>query len=239
MNLANLPPLGRARLSSLAGDELRARIVRGVWKPGERLPSERQLGEQLGMSRASVREAIRGLEALGLVDVRHGQGVFVRLAEGEAGEARFSGWNRDHRYSIGELLAFRLLVEPELAAMAAEQVDGAFVGSLVGIMAQMADAAQGTRDLDALVGLDTAFHGAITRQAGNLLYRDLLDGVGQSLIDSRRISLGVPGRMARVVAGHDAIVAAIAAGDADAAWTAMRAHLERFAADMRISPVGY
>ena len=239
MSLTNLPTLGRARLSSLAGDELRARIVRGVWKPGERRPSERQLGEQLGRSRASVREAIRGLEAQGLVDVQHGQGTFVRPAEGKAGEARLSGWNRDHRYAIGELLAFRLLVEPELTAMAAEQADGAFVGSLVGIMAQMAHAAQGTRDLDALVGLDTAFHGAITGRAGNVLYRDLLDGMGQSLVDSRRISLGVPGRLALVVAGHNAIVAAVGAGDADAAWSAMRAHLGRFAADMRISPVGY
>src|SRR4051794_20361488 len=69
-----LPRSGRGRLSTLAGDTLLSRIVRGIWKPGDRLPSERRLSEQLGISRASIREAIRSLEAVGLLDVRHGQG---------------------------------------------------------------------------------------------------------------------------------------------------------------------
>ena len=238
MTTTNLPPLGRARLSRLAGDELRMRIVRGDWRPGDRLPSERQLSEQLGMSRASVREAIRGLEATGVVDVRHGQGVFVRSSEDRTGTTSFSSWNTEHRYSIGELLAFRLLIEPELAALAAEHADASFVEELDTIMNAMEDAAE-AGDLDTLVSLDTSFHDAITRRAGNQLYKDLLDVVGQLLVESRRISLGVPGRAGLVIDAHDAIVEAIGSKNADAAWTAMRNHLERFAADMHVQPVGY
>jgi GntR family transcriptional repressor for pyruvate dehydrogenase complex len=236
---ATIPtPPSRTRLSSRAGDELRERIVRGDWKPGQRLPAERQLSHQLGMSRASLREAIRSLEAMGLVDVRHGQGVFVRDGGDDASAPSFASWSAEHRYSIGELLAFRLLVEPELAALAAEHADVAFVDELVHTMDMMERAAAAS-DLAALVQGDTAFHEAITRRAGNKLYSDLLSHVGQLLIDSRRISLGVPGRGAQVVAAHNSIVAAIRSDDADGAWTAMRTHLEKFAADMRIRPIGY
>jgi len=223
--VSNLPALGRARLSNLAVDELRARIIRGHWKPGDRLPSERQLSDQLGMSRSSLREAIRGLEAMGFVDADDG------------GDASFANWSAEHRYSIGELVAFRLLVEPELAALAAENADGPFIVELEAIMAAMEEAAA-RDDLTALVRLDTAFHDAITGHAGNQLYRDLLGYVGQLSVDSRRISLGVSGRAPRVIDRHNLIVQAIRAGDADRAWAAMREHLERFAADMRIHPVG-
>ncbi len=231
-----LPRLGRGRLSSLASDTLLSRIVRGVWKPGDRLPSERQLSEQLGMSRASVREAIRGLEAMGLIDVRHGQGVFVREAGVAAEDAFFAGWQIDHTYAISELLAFRMLIEPELAALAAEHADDRFVEELAGIMSSM-EAAAAAGNLDLLVQSDTAFHEAISRRAGNRLYRDLLEHIAGLSIDSRRISLSVPGRAVQVIAMHAGIVKAIHARDPEGASCAMRAHLDRFADDMRVRPV--
>ncbi len=227
--------LPRTRRSHLASDTLLSRIVRGVWKAGDRLPSERQLSEELGMSRASIREAIRGLEAMGLVDVRHGQGVFVRQAA--EGDSLFSGWRTDHGYPIGELLAFRLLVEPELAALAADNADDAFVQHLELIMAGMETAAA-AGDLPALVQLDTAFHDAITAHAGSGLYRDLLKMVGSLLVDSRRISLSVPGRAMRVVGSHNAVVDAIRRREPRAAADAMRDHLDGFARDMRVRPLG-
>jgi GntR family transcriptional repressor for pyruvate dehydrogenase complex len=173
---------------------------------------------------------------MGLVDVRHGQGVFVRDTPEEARDAFFSGWQVDHSYAIAELLAFRLLIEPELAALAAEHADEHFVQELRSIQSAMAAAAE-AGDLPALVRCDTAFHDAITRRAGNRLYRDMLERVADLLIDSRRISLGVPGRAVQVVTAHNHIVDAVAARDPDAAWEAMRAHLDRFAADMRVHPV--
>lgn len=174
---------------------------------------------------------------MGLVDVRHGQGVFVRSAH-EADAPAFARWNIEHGYSIGELLAFRLLVEPELAALAAEQADLPFIEELTAIMVSMQEAAARS-DLPELTRLDTAFHDAITRRAGNRLYRDLLGQVGQLLIESRQISLGVPGRASQVVAVHYSIIEAIRTGNGDSAWAAMRGHLEKFAADMHIEPVGY
>lgn len=232
-----LPRLGRGRLSSLASDTLLSRIVRGIWKPGDRLPSERQLSTQLGMSRASVREAIRGLEAMRLVDVRHGQGVFVREAGEAADEAFFAGWQVDHTYAIGELLAFRLLIEPELAALAADHTDERFVDELAGIMKAMEVAAT-AGDLSLMVQMDTSFHEVITRRAGNRLYRDLLEHIAGLSIDSRRISLSVPGRALQVIDMHNRIVAAIASGDPTEASLAMQAHLKKFASDMHVRPVG-
>jgi GntR family transcriptional repressor for pyruvate dehydrogenase complex len=169
------------------------------------------------------------------VDVRHGQGVFVR--EGSEGAGSFASWQAGHTYGISELLAFRLLVEPELAALAAERADDRFVDELTGVMTAM-EAAAHAGDLSLLVRLDTAFHDAITRRAGNRLYRDMLDHVTGLLIDSRRISLSVPGRALKVVAAHNRVVAAIAARDPAEASRAMRAHLDKFAADMHIRPAG-
>lgn len=229
--------LGRSRRSHLASDVLLSRIVRGVWRTGERLPSERALSDELSMSRASVREALRGLEALGLVDVRHGQGVFVREAGDGAGSPFFAAWSTEHRYSIGELLGFRLLLEPELAAMAAARADAAFLDGLTVVMRGMEDAAA-AGDLSALVQLDTAFHDAITRHAGNRLYADVLDHVSGLLVDSRRISLSVPGRAQAVVARHNAVLDAIRARDPRKAAAAMRDHLEGFAREMRVRSVG-
>lgn len=235
-----LPRLGRAKLSDLASDTLLSRIVRGVWKPGERLPSERQLSEQLAMSRASIREALRGLEAMGLVQVRHGQGVFVREGgEGQGFEGGFfAGWQSEHTYAIGELLAFRLLIEPELAALAAAHADPQFVKELNRTLDAMEEAAAAA-DLDLLVKLDTAFHDAVNRRAGNRLYSHLLDHIAQLSIDSRRISLGVPGRAIQVVAAHRAVAGAIAMRDPASASAAMRRHLEKFATDLQVRPMGY
>jgi GntR family transcriptional repressor for pyruvate dehydrogenase complex len=228
--------LGKSRRSHLASDVLLSRIVRGVWRPGDRLPSERTLSDELSMSRASIREAIRGIEALGLIDVRHGQGVFVREA-GEGSSPLFASWSTDHDYAIGELLAFRLLLEPELAALAAEQADDTFVDGLNAILAGTEDAVQ-RGDLVALVQCDTAFHDAITRRAGNQLYADLLDRVTGLLIDSRRISLSVPGRAAKVLARHRAVAEGIAQHNPTAARAAMRVHLEGFGHEMNVAPVG-
>jgi GntR family transcriptional regulator, transcriptional repressor for pyruvate dehydrogenase complex len=228
--------LGKPRRSRVAGDILLSRIVRGVWRPGDRLPSERMLSDELSMSRASVREAIRGLEALGLVDVRHGRGVFVRDTS-EPISPLFASWSAEHEYAIGEVLAFRLLLEPELAALAAERADDTFVAALDAILQAMDEAAT-SGDLVGLVQCDTAFHDAITRRAGNRLYADLLGRVTGLLIESRRISLGVPGRADKVIARHRAVADGIRRRDPAAAHGAMREHLAGFSREMRVAPVG-
>jgi DNA-binding FadR family transcriptional regulator len=173
----------------------------------------------------------------GIVDVRHGQGVYVREAPRPEGLS-FATWQSSHPYAIGELLAFRLLVEPELAALAAVHADEEFVNHLDRILRNMGVEAERS-NLHELVQLDTAFHDAITTRAGNRLYLDLLNQVAQALVDSRRISLSVPGRALQVTQAHRAIVEAIRAGDADGAWTAMQRHLDRFSSDMQVQPVGW
>lgn len=228
--------LRRARVSSLAEEQLRRQIVRGVWQPGQRLPAERRLAEDLHVSRASVREAIRGLEAMGMVDVRHGQGVFVR-PPGVAPQHSFDGWGTRHQYAIGELLSFRLLIEPEVAALSAQHANTAFASQLASILDDMSMAAD-REDVGALVRLDTAFHDAIAVHAGNRLYVDLLAHVGQLLDESRRISLAVPGRPRRVISAHAAIAMAIASGDGRESADAMRGHLMLFSQDMGVRPAG-
>lgn len=119
--MLDLSPVKRPRLSSEILARLQQGIRDGVLNVGDKLPSERELAESMGVSRNSVREAIRALEALGVIEVRHGDGTFIR----EPDVASLLGPYFDVLHEKGtflkEVLEFRRLLEPSLAHLAAER----------------------------------------------------------------------------------------------------------------------
>lgn len=209
------------RLYRQIADQLRASIGAGEFAVGSRLPPERDLARQLGVSRASVREALIALEVEGLIEVRMGSGIYVR--PGDPATAR-----QVSAEGPLETIRARQLIESELAANAARRMKKADVAALreaIAVMeAEVADGRMPTRG-------DRLFHVRIAAAAENSV---LLRVVGE-LWDERRnplfAQLGSHFETARswtlAIAEHRAVVDAIAAGDAAGAREAMSLHLAR------------
>ncbi len=151
------------RLYRMIADQIASRIRAGDFAAGGRLPAERDLAEQLQVSRASVREALIALEIEGYVEVRVGTGVFVCAPreDGQYGSAQ-SASHGTERTDIGpfDLLDTRLLLEPECAALAAQKASAAQIAAI-----RAAHEAMSLTESPSLH--DQAFHGAIAAACGN------------------------------------------------------------------------
>lgn len=198
------------------------RIVGGELKPGDKLPSERELGEQFGVSRTVVREAVRGLTGRGVVAVRAGSGLRVAAIDPAAvSESLALLLRSNHELDYRHVHEVRVMLEVEMAGVAAERADDADVGRLQRAAEAMEHA--GTFEEAALRDLD--FHRAIATSTRNPFYLVLHDAIGDALVAVRRENHARGGRE-DAVESHRQIVDRIAAHDRPAAEAAMRRHLE-------------
>lgn len=211
------------RLYRQIADQLRGLIDAGEFVAASRLPAERELAMQLGVSRPSVREALIALEVEGVVEVRMGSGVYVRPREARAG-AR-AGVDGEGPL---ETIRARQLVEGELAAAAAAVATPMLVdalGEAVGLME--ADIAAGVMPLRG----DREFHLRIAGANDNSpllrIVTELFDERNTPLFERLGSHFENEQNWRAAVDEHRRVVAAIAAGDADAARCAMREHLRR------------
>ena len=210
------------RLYRQIADQIAGLIAAGEFPPGSRLPAERELAAKLGVSRASVREAIISLEIGGLVEVRVGTGIFVTLKQGAQGSA--SG---DAGPGPFELLSARKLVEGEIAALAATEASAEDVESLRQSVQRMTE---NIDDFAIREESDREFHLALAKASGNGSLELVVEGLW-----NQRAELW--GRMqqhfhtsdlaTQTIRDHAAIVRAIAARDAAGARGAMHRHLSR------------
>ena len=192
-------------------------------KPGDRLPPERELASTMGVSRSSLREALRALAMLGVAEMRQGDGTYVSSLEPEKLLRPVGLVLSLSDAGLSELFEARKLVEPGLAALAAERIDSTAAAELV----RCAEASpEALEDAEAFMWNDIELHGRIARAADNAVLCRLLDSVASMGIASRRRT----GRLAKVrlqsAQDHVEVAAAIAAGDAEEARQAMLRHLE-------------
>jgi GntR family transcriptional repressor for pyruvate dehydrogenase complex len=199
------------------------RLILKKLKPGDKLPSERELAEMLQVSRSSIRDAIRGLELMGLVEPRQGAGTIVRELSAESVVNPFANSLKHQRDQVSELLDFRKMLEPPLAARAATHATDDEIAEMEEILQRQENKmAVG----EAAVAEDTEFHYSIALASGNTVVLKVLDVVMDLLRDTRERSLQVEGRAQRSLAGHRRILAAIKRRDAESAKAAMRRHVE-------------
>jgi len=198
-------------------------IIRdGLLRPGDMLPPERELAEQLHVSRGSVREAILALESMGLVEPRHGEGTIVRDLSAAPLVNQLSVMLMQKRALVGELLEFRLMVEPTLAARAAANATEEEIAHLEEILSrQKAKVDHGELAIEE----DSKFHYAIAQAARNSVVLKVLDVFMDYLRESRELSLQVEGRPQRSLNSHRRILNAIARKNPAAAEKAMRRHI--------------
>ena len=223
-------------------EQLLAAIQSGDYPPGSALPSERVLCESFGVSRVSVREAIAGLEAMGLITVQHGRGAFVRESVHDQYAGPFGIYLLQHREELLELLRVR----GALDQLAAE--DAALHGTEPGLARLSAAneafrraAEKGETDFGRIAELDVAFHVSIAEAGGGRLLPALLSELNGILNESRRMTLARPGQLERSVRQHQAIVDAIKDGNANIARRAAEKHLAAITAwiqELEVRPVG-
>jgi len=199
------------------------RLILKKLRPGDKLPSERELAEMLKVSRSSIRDAIRGLELRGLVEPRQGAGTIVRESAVEPLANPFASALKRRKEMVSELLDFRKMLEPPLAARAATHASADEISELEEILQrQEAKQSQG----EPAVAEDAEFHYSVALASGNGVVLKVLDIIMDLLRDTRERSLQVEGRPQKSLAGHRRILAAIKRHDAEGAKSAMRRHIE-------------
>jgi len=198
-------------------------IVSGRLEPGQRMPSERELADQFGVSRTVVREAIRSLVALGLVVSQSGRGAQVATIGPDAVSRSMSlflrGSSSVDYASVDEV---RTTLETRIAALAAERATDEAVIELNAVLKEMESGKKGP---DEIARLDGAFHLGLARATGNDLFVVLLSSIEDVLLEVRRNAFGAPGMVDYAIGAHRQILDRIEAHDADGARDAMHDHL--------------
>ena len=199
------------------------RLILKKLQPGDKLPSERELAETLGVSRSSIRDAIRSLELMGLVEPRQGAGTVVLEISTESLVNPLANTLKRKEELIGELLDFRKMLEPPLAARAASHASADEISEMEEILERQQEK---LRQGESAIAEDSEFHYSIALASRNSVVLKVLDTLMDLLRDTRERSLQVEGRQQKSLAGHRRILAAIKRHDAEDAKAAMRRHIE-------------
>jgi GntR family transcriptional regulator, transcriptional repressor for pyruvate dehydrogenase complex len=211
----------RDRVYTKVAEQLQSHIANQL-KPGDMLPSERELAQMFGVSRSSIRDAIRRLETVGLLEPRQGIGTMVRDIGADAMVAHVAGVLPQKRKVINELLDVRMIIEPPLAARAAMHASAEQIAQLEAILNRQEEK---VRRNELATEEDADFHNTIAQASDNSVLLKLALVLMDSLREVRERSLQVGGRQPKSLAAHRQILAAIQQGDPQAAEAAMRRHL--------------
>lgn len=209
-------------------DEIKTRIFEGRLKPGDRLPAERELAEMLGVSRTSVREALKMLAAEGLVKIKHGQGAFIAEQDPDVYLQQFAKRIFVNPKTIKDLFEIRKTLEPAAAAWAAERGTERELEELAGLIRQTQENLQNMPSgrLPLLARHDSQFHYNLAKATGNTVLVRIVESLMDLLADVRSRTLSIPGRGEASLEEHSVIVEALLRRDPGAASTAMLRHLE-------------
>ena len=217
-------PIARTGVSEMLVQQLLGFVAAGQLRAGDKLPSERDLAIRFAVSRPTVREALRALSVLGVIEIRHGGGAFVSSlnAADLLGPLNFFLSLSD--VSIEQLYHARCLIEGEICALAAANV----VPSQLQVLSDLIDAQEkARRDASAYMALDSEFHALL----GEISDNPFLARASQSLnvlgIEFRKLAASTKAAPTRSIKDHKAILSALTEHDAESARKAMVAHMNQ------------
>jgi GntR family transcriptional repressor for pyruvate dehydrogenase complex len=212
-------------------EQLREAIFSGRVRPGDRLPGERQLCEEFGVGRPTLREALRSLEAVGIIEVRPGKGggsYAVTPSESILGDALAALVNL-RGASLEDLAEFRLDFEGENAAWAARRADAGDISALERLVTEARAAAATQATLEEVAGIDVRWHETLARATKNRLRIGIALGIHEAVMRRHDAVLRPAGADEHALTIPDdlaAITRAVGAGDGETARRLMREHLE-------------
>lgn len=222
-----------SRLYEQIVQQIEDSILKGVLKPGDQLPAERELALRFGVSRTAVREAVKALREKGLVEAYSGKGTFITNGTSQAIRQSL-----DLLIRIGQnegalhLSELRLILEPEIAGLASKRIEDQLLATMREAVATMD---RSLHDPEAYIEADLDFHLALAEAAGNPLILSLLDSIVGLLREQRMRIFAVDGGPERGQFHHKRILAAVERRDADAARELMRDHLRQVGEDSQDS----
>jgi GntR family transcriptional regulator, transcriptional repressor for pyruvate dehydrogenase complex len=221
-----IEPIKKTRVAEEVADRIRVLILDGTFAQGQPLPSERVLTEQFGVSRGSIRDALRMLETIGLIETQHGRGTFPRELTVDRLVAPLASMMTFQQDLQDELLDVRRMFEPAVARVAATRATDDDFADLQRILDTQRRKLKTGRS--AIVE-DTAFHAALARSTRNRVIVSLMATLNDLLVESRTLTLRQKGRPVKSVEGHEAVVAALRRRDAEGAARAMYNHIDQIA----------
>lgn len=219
-------PIKNTKVYEQVIDQIKNMIVDGTLKKGDKLPSERELVQELQVSRTSIREALRALEIIGLVECRQGEGNYIKQSFESSLFEPLSIMFMLQESSMEEVLDLRKIIEVETAALAARQISDEEIENLSQLINKLKD----TYDEETGVQIDKEFHYEIAKASKNYLILNILITVS-SLIDNfikdaRSKILEEEKNKSALIAQHENIFLGLLHHDPKEAADAMRQHLE-------------
>jgi GntR family transcriptional repressor for pyruvate dehydrogenase complex len=232
VSFPNVEPIRREPMAAEIARRLVDYLLSGGIEPGARIPSERQLAESFGVGRSAVREAIAALTLIGLIEVRHGDGTYLKRPDSPLlpqvvewglllGEKRTS-----------DLVEARILIEVDIAALAAQRRTEQDVADLAEILGRMERESRDDAPVGAFVDADVAFHLRLAETARNSALRDVLSSI-QALLRAWIGRVIAEGYRDLSYNEHVPILAAVKACDPRAAEAAMDAHMRSAASRLQ------
>jgi GntR family transcriptional repressor for pyruvate dehydrogenase complex len=222
-----LTPVARSTLTANVCRKLVSHLLRGDWQEGDRLPPERELGQRLGVGRASLREALKALEIMGMIESRVGEGTFACHRSEFLSRPMLWAITGSTQSEIREIIEARLTMETALAGFAAERAtadDLREIDQYIGAM----EAAK--NDPAAFLEADINFHLAVARAAHNRILFNAVQLIRNLMRQWMKEALESRGTSELALQQHKTIFLAITQRDKDAACAAVNAHLEAMGA---------
>jgi GntR family transcriptional repressor for pyruvate dehydrogenase complex len=212
----------KEKISDLIVEQFNQMITDGTFKPGDKLPSERELVEIFGVSRASVREAMVSLQSKGIVDIRGGEGTFLNDD---------STIIRDHfkikfllnQYKVEELIEARLLLETQIVKLAIDNINHKSMEDIEMCYLSMI---KSKNQMDKFVEEDFKFHISVANATKNSYLAEMLKTTRELLYEVNKLVVLKPGQLNRVLDSHYKIMEAIKQGDKVAASLEMKNHIK-------------
>ncbi len=233
----DLTPIRTKRLYEEIVEQIRLLIADGKLKPGDKLLAERELADRFQVSRASVREAIRTLEMLGVIDIRPGEGTYIRETETDDIIRPLAMFMAVERSSVIDMFEMRRIFETATASLAAQRATEQEILEIEATLENM-KAHLNLQDPEKGEGFDAAFHFAIAEATHNTLLSKLFKTISEDFSKAnsaarRRLYLDNVKNPQRIIDQHSAILKAIRARSPKGASEAMRVHLKFAEGELR------
>ncbi len=221
-----LTPITRTTRTADICRQMVNHLIRGVWSEGEKLPAERDLCQKLGVGRASLREALKALEIMGMIETRLGDGTYVCNRSEFFSRPLLWAIASGSEADVRELVEARVLIEVELAGMAAERAKATDIRQLTELLEQMEESRENPQKF---VQADVNFHLAIARAASNGILMNALHLIRNLLQQWILRAVAIKGVPEKACAHHKRLLLAIKSRDGAAARDEMRNHLRDMA----------